>query len=217
MFVKICCIGSTGEAEMALGAGADALGLVSAMPSGPGVIDEALIRQISRFLSGVSAGVLKVLLTRETRLANVVDQVRYCETNAVQLVDFFADSYRTLKRRLGGAAVIQVVHVENDDGVARAVEVSAEVDMVLLDSGRPGATVAELGGTGRVHDWMLSKQIVAEAQCPVILAGGLHPRNVESAKRRVTPYGLDVCSGVRTDGILDPVQLQRFMSVAKGV
>ncbi|WP_420449399.1 phosphoribosylanthranilate isomerase [Candidatus Palauibacter sp.] len=90
------------------------------------------------------------------------------------------------------------------------------VDALLLDSGNPDLPVRQLGGTGRVHDWNHSRTIVERADCPVYLAGGLRPTNVAAALDAVRPFGVDVCSGVRTDGLLDEALLQRFMREARG-
>ena len=213
MFVKICCVQSVAEAEMALAAGASALGLVSSMPSGPGVIDEQSIREIAQ---AVGERALTVLLTRETRHASVVEQTRYCGTRAVQLVARYRDPYPALADALAGTRVIQVLHVRGERDVEQARVVAGSVDMLLLDSGRPDAEVAELGGTGRVHDWSLSRRIVAGASCPVLLAGGLDAENVGSAIETVGPHGLDVCSGVRTNEALDGIELARFMAAVRG-
>jgi phosphoribosylanthranilate isomerase len=85
------------------------------------------------------------------------------------------------------------------DGFAR--------DSLLLDSGRPQAPITELGGTGRVHDWSLSRKIVAEASRPVFLAGGIRPENAAEAYRQVRPFGIDLCTGVRRGGRLDAERL----------
>ena len=75
--------------------------------------------------------------------------------------------------------------------------------------------VAELGGTGRAHDWDISRRLVAASPVPVLLAGGLKPDNAAAAIETVRPFGLDVCSGVRTDGALDATKLTALV-VATG-
>ena len=90
----------------------------------------------------------------------------------------------------------------------------AEVDALLLDSGNPKLAIKELGGTGRVHNWKLSRSIVEQSPVPVFLAGGLNPSNVKQAIDEVQPYGLDLCSGVRTNGRLDPAKLEAFFKNA---
>ena len=212
--VKICCISSVAEAEAAVAAGADAIGLVSAMPSGPGVIDEDLIADIAAAAPPATG---TFLLTSEVEPAAIVAQQRRCGVNTIQLCDALdASAYPALREALPGITLIQVIHVRDGSAVAEAVGVAPSVDGLLLDSGNPVGTVKELGGTGRVHDWALSRRIVADAPCPVFLAGGLNAGNVADAIRQVQPYGVDLCTGVRTDDSLDPARLAAFMSAVAG-
>ena len=207
--VKICCISSVAEAEAAVVAGADAIGLVSAMPSGPGVIGEDLIAEIA---AAAPPALGTFLLTSKVEPTAVVAQQRRCGVNTVQLCDALdAGAYRALRAARPGIALVQVIHVRDESAVAEAMGVAPMVDGLLLDSGNPAAPVKELGGTGRVHDWALSRRIVARVPCPVFLAGGLNPDNVAEAIRRVRPYGVDLCTGVRTEGALDTAKLGAFM------
>lgn len=206
--VKICCIRDAGEAWMAIRHGASALGLVSAMPSGPGPIPEEAIVEIAR---RVPPPIATFLLTSLTDADDIVDQVRRCGTNTVQIVDRLErGSHREIRAALPGVRVVQVVHVTGEESVAEAVAVAPEVDAILLDSGDPALAVKELGGTGRVHDWSLSRRIRAAVPVPVFLAGGLQPANVAEAVRRVEPFAVDLCSGVRTGGALDETKLAAF-------
>ncbi len=207
--VKICCISGVAEAEAAVAAGADAIGLVSAMPSGPGVIGEHLIAEIA---AAAPPALGTFLLTSEVEPAAIVAQQRRCGVDTIQLCDALAaGSYQALRGALPGVALVQVIHVRDESAVADAMDVASKVDGLLLDSGNPSAPVKELGGTGRVHDWTLSRRIVAEASCPVFLAGGLNPGNVAEAIHAVHPYGVDLCTGVRTDDDLDTAKLAAFM------
>ena len=70
---------------------------------------------------------------------------------------------------------------------------------------------SQFGGTGTVHDWSISKRFVASTDRPVFLAGGLNSKNVFKAITEVRPYGVDVCSGVRSDGQLDEAKLKAFI------
>jgi phosphoribosylanthranilate isomerase len=88
------------------------------------------------------------------------------------------------------------------------------VDALLLDSGNQALAVKELGGTGRRHDWAISRTIVEAASVPVWLAGGLTADNVAEAVATVRPFGLDVCSGVRVAGALDEGTLAAFVRAA---
>ena len=91
-----------------------------------------------------------------------------------------------------------------------AIRISESVDALLLDSGNPNLIIKELGGTGRVHNWHLSRQIRTYTKCPIFLAGGLKPENIREAIETVEPFAVDVCSGVRTNGKLDLKKLERF-------
>jgi phosphoribosylanthranilate isomerase len=206
--VKICCIESEEEAHLAIAHGAHAVGLVSEMPSGPGVVPLERIAAIARI---VPPGVSSFLLTSKVTAAEIVAQHRVARTTTLQLVDRVADAeLRVLRDALPGVTIVQVIHVRGADDVAEAKAKAALVDALLLDSGNPAA--GELGGTGRVHDWSLSARIVREAGVPVFLAGGLHPDNVSDAIAAVRPYAVDVCSGLRTDGALDEGKLRAFVA-----
>lgn len=208
MFVKVCCIQDLEEARLALAAGASAIGLVSAMPSGPGPIDEA---QIARIAAAVPAPTETFLLTALTESEAIADQHRRCGTTAVQLVDHVNESeLRRLRKLLPKVRLVQVIHVAGPESVDEARTAAALVDTLLLDSGNPRLAVKELGGTGRVHDWTHSRRIRDSAGIPVLLAGGLHPGNARAAMERVRPAGLDVCSGLRTEGRLDAAKLRSF-------
>jgi phosphoribosylanthranilate isomerase len=208
--VKICCIGSVDEAALAIECGASALGLVSLMPSGPGVIGDDLISQIA---ATVPPAIGTFLLTSRQRVADIIDQQRFCRTNTIQLCDHLAvGTHRDLKDALPGISVVQVVHVSGTESVEVAAHVAPHVDAILLDSGNQKLAIKELGGTGRTHDWTLSRAIRERVGIPLFLAGGLTPENVGQAIDEVGPFGLDVCSGVRTDGKLDAIKLKRFFS-----
>lgn len=207
--VKVCCISSKEEAALAIAHGASALGLVSEMPSGPGVISEEEIAGIS---GSVPPPVATFLLTSKRTVHEVVLQVERCRTNTVQICDSFDESYAELKSAIPAVKIVQVIHVTGQESVDQAVSVGKEVDAILLDSGNPGLEVKELGGTGRVHDWNLSARIVESVRCPVFLAGGLNSGNVAEAIAAVRPFGIDLCSGVRTAGHLDGSKLSDFFA-----
>lgn len=211
--IKICCIQSAAEAALAIDHGASAIGLVSAMPSGPGVISEAAIARIA---GTVPPPIATFLLTSEHDALAIIAQQRRCGTNTLQLVDYVpADVYSRLREELPGISLVQVVHVTGPEAADYAASVAAEVDALLLDSGNPKLTVKQLGGTGRTHDWTLSRQIRDAVAVPVFLAGGLTAANVGEAIAVVQPFGLDVCSGVRTDCHLDPVKLRAFFDAVQ--
>lgn len=212
--VKICCIASVAEARQAVAAGASALGLVSHTPSGPGVIAEELIAQIA---ASVPPPIATFLLTSRQDAAAIAAQHAACGTSAIQLVDAVATAeLRELRRLLPAVKLVQVIHVVDARSVAEAVSAAELVDALLLDSGNPTLPVKELGGTGRTHDWLLSRRIRDQSRVPVFLAGGLNAGNVAEAIRAVEPFGVDLCSGVRSGGALNHTRLTEFMAAVRG-
>lgn len=207
--VKICCIGSIEEAQIAIDHGASALGLVSEMPSGPGVISEQLIARIART---VPPAVSSFLLTCKQEAASIIAQHRRCRTNTIQICDRLeTGAYDELREALPGIALVQVIHVTGEDSIEEAALIAPHVDAILLDSGNPSLAIKELGGTGRAHDWRISRRIRTRIDKPLFLAGGLNPDNVREAIQTVEPFGIDVCSGVRTRGLLDRQKLAALL------
>ena len=207
--IKICCIASIDEARLAIDAGASALGLVSQMPSGPGVISW---EQIATIAAAVPPPIATFLLTCSQDAEEIVEQQRRCGTSVIQLCDRLRrGTHRDIRRALPGIRLVQVIHVVDESSVDEARSVAGGVDALLLDSGNQSLAVKELGGTGRVHDWKLSARIRESVPAPLFLAGGLNADNVRDAVRAVQPFGLDICSGVRTDGALDERKLRAFM------
>ncbi len=211
--VKICCIGSVDEAALAVECGASALGLVSSMPSGPGVIDNELIAEIA---ATVPPPIGTFLLTSRRSIDVIIEQQHFCRTNTIQICDRLTEgTHRDLKDALPGISVVQVIHVTGPESVEEAARVAPHVDAILLDSGNQKLAVKELGGTGRTHDWTLSRAIRERIGIPLFLAGGLTPENAGQAIEEVGPFGLDVCSGVRSDGKLDATKLKRFFAAVR--
>jgi phosphoribosylanthranilate isomerase len=210
--IKICCINSITEANTAIELGADAIGLVAKMPSGPGPIPDELIRQIAQ---SVPPLIGTFLLTSETSANEIIKHHNRTLTNTIQIVDLLsAGTYSQIKDALPSVKIVQVIHVINYKSVDLAIELSEKVDALLLDSGNPNLEIKELGGTGRVHNWKLSKQIRDNSKCPIILAGGLTPENIRQAIEEVQPFGVDVCSGVRIGDALDRKKLMDFIKNA---
>lgn len=206
--VKICCISSLEEARLAVQFGASALGLVGPMPSGPGVISDDMIFEIAR---QVPPPIGTFLLTSETDAQAIIQHQKKVNTNIVQIVDALkSGTYAEIREALSGVKLVQVIHVTSEESLDEAQRIAPEVDALLLDSGNPNLAVKELGGTGRTHNWAVSRRIVESVGVPVFLAGGLRPENVREAIETVQPFGLDLCSGVRTEGKLDPMKLEKF-------
>lgn len=208
--VKICCISSIEEAKMAIQFGASALGLVANMPSGPGVITDEEILKITK---SVPPAISTFMLTSETSADEIIEHHKRTLTNTIQIVDELKDgTYQTIREALPAIKIVQVIHVIDEKTIDEAIRISHSVDALLLDSGNPNLEIKELGGTGRVHNWTLSKKIIEQSKVPVFLAGGLTPENVRQAIEQVQPFGLDLCSGVRTNNKLDPGKLEKFFN-----
>ncbi len=206
--VKICCIASIDEAWTAIHAGASAVGLVSAMPSGPGPIEESAIAEIA---GQVPPPIATFLLTCLQDAEAIIEQQRRCGTNTIQLCDRIErGSHAELRRALPGVRIVQVIHVTGEESVQEFRTLARDVDAILLDSGNQSLAVKELGGTGRVHDWALSRRIRESVGVPIFLAGELRSQNVRVAVDAVEPFGIDLCTGVRTDGKLDDEKLRAF-------
>lgn len=209
--IKICCINSVKEASMAIELGASALGLVGRMPSGPGIIDDELIGRIAR---SVPPPISTFLLTSETTSQEIIAHYRRVNTTTIQIVDAIAQrDYELIRGELPHVKLVQVIHVIDKNSVREAIDVSPFVDAILLDSGDPNLPVKELGGTGRTHDWALSREIRRAVPIPIFLAGGINNDNVRQAIDFVQPFGIDLCSGVRTNGQLDEKKLEEFFRV----
>ena len=208
--VKICCICSIDEVKMAIQFGASALGLVANMPSGPGVIADEEILKITR---SVPPAISTFMLTSETSADEIIEHHKRTLTNTIQIVDELKEgTYEKIRQALPAIKIVQVIHVIDEKTIDEAVRISHLVDALLLDSGNPNLEIKELGGTGRVHNWILSRKIVEQSKVPVFLAGGLTSKNVRQAIEQVQPFGIDLCSGVRTDKNLDPRKLETFFS-----
>ncbi len=195
---------------MAIGHGASALGLVGHMPSGPGVIGDELIYQITKT---VPPPISTFLLTSETKPQDIIAHYKRVYTTTIQIVDELEKrEYELLRKELPNVKLVQVIHVIDHNSINEAIEISNYVDAILLDSGNPNLSVKELGGTGRTHNWELSREIRKSISAPLFLAGGLNKDNVRQAIETVQPFGLDLCSSVRTNGKLDSQKLKEFFN-----
>ncbi len=198
------------ELDLAVGQGAAAVGFVSHMPSGPGVIPS---EKIAELVKATPFPVWSELLTSLTELPELLAQYKRLKPAALQLcqplkLEVLAD----LREALPGVTLVHVVHVKDSSSIEEAQTYAPAVDGLLLDTGVTEGPTRELGGTGRTHDWSLDAKIVQKVQVPVFLAGGLTAANVGEAIATVQPFGVDVCSGVRTDDKLDPEKLHSFMA-----
>jgi phosphoribosylanthranilate isomerase len=206
--VKICCISSIEEAALAIGYGAAAIGLVGRMPSGPGIITDELIHSIAKT---VLPPIDSFLLTSETTAEKVIEHHKKVNTTTIQIVDALTDrQYLKIREAIPHVKLVQVIHVLDENSIQEAIEISEFVDAILLDSGNPNLSTKVLGGTGKTHNWDLSKKIRENISIPTYLAGGINKDNIRKAIDHVQPYGIDLCSSVRTNGQLDELKLEEL-------
>jgi phosphoribosylanthranilate isomerase len=206
--VKICCISSIEEAALAIGYGAAAIGLVGRMPSGPGIITDELIHSIAKT---VPPPIDSFLLTSETTAEKVIEHHKKVNTTTIQIVDALTDrQYYKIREAIPYVKLVQVIHVLDENSIKEAIEISEFVDAILLDSGNPNLSTKVLGGTGKTHNWDLSKKIRENISIPTYLAGGINKDNIRMAIDHVQPYGIDLCSSVRTNGQLDERKLEEL-------
>jgi len=211
--IKICCISSLIEAETAWNHNIDAIGLVGNMPSGPGVISDDLIKIIS---SAAPPSVSTFLLTSETSSRKIIEHQKKVGASTIQIVDkIVSGTFQEIRNECSGIKLVQVIHVIDETSLAEALSYTKVTDALLLDSGNPNLSIKELGGTGRIHNWEISREICRKSTIPVFLAGGLNPQNVKAAIKFVNPFGVDVCSGVRSNGKLDEGKLNQFINEVK--
>jgi phosphoribosylanthranilate isomerase len=213
--IKICCIGSVQEAKMAIELGASALGLVGNMPSGPGIISDDKIAEIVRIIPPLIAS---FLLTSETDAEKIIMHQKRVGTNTIQIVDKLqTGTYEDIRFVLNNIKLVQVIHVLDESSIDEAIAVSQYVDAVLLDSGNPNLKVKKLGGTGKIHNWEISKIIRQKLDIPIFLAGGINPDNITKAIHFVQPFGIDICNGVRTNGKLNECKLGNLFKIIETV
>jgi phosphoribosylanthranilate isomerase len=206
--VKICCISSIEEASLAIAHGAAAIGLVGRMPSGPGIITDELIHSIAKT---VLPPIDSFLLTSETTAEAIIEHHKKVNTTTIQMVDALTDrQYHKIREAIRHVKLVQVIHVLDEKAVQEAIEISEWVDAILLDSGNPNLSTKVLGGTGKTHNWDLSKKIRENISIPTYLAGGINKDNIRMAIDHVQPYGIDLCSSVRTNGQLDERKLEEL-------
>jgi phosphoribosylanthranilate isomerase len=207
--VKICCIRSDAEAGMAVEAGADAIGFVAQRPPSPRTIPDD---QIASIIAAAQPFVATCLLTSEETADAISAHVDSTCPTTVQILPHIdpAESARlaTLQPHVRR---IQVIHVQGTEALNLIEDYAPYVHGFLLDSGNPISTGHKFGGTGRQHDWDVSAEFVKVSPVPVFLAGGLSPANAADAILRVKPFGIDLCTGVRTDGLLNREKLMSFM------
>jgi phosphoribosylanthranilate isomerase len=214
MHVKICGIKRLEDALLAAEFGADAVGfLVGQRHNSPDFITAALARQIS---GSLRPSVEAVLVTHITDVNEVERLLRESGIRTAQLHgEITPRSVANLRTRLPFLKIFKSVHVISTESVRYPEQFKKIVDGFVLDT--INVTTGQVGGTGKIHDWSISREIVARFPgIPTILAGGLNSKNVRTAIEFVQPFGVDVNSGTKgSDGFKDAFKLRQFIREAK--
>jgi len=210
--VKICGITREEDLAFAVAAGADAVGFLVGVPSSPRNLTleraERLLRQVPIFVDSV-------VVMAPPNINGLVEICEGLKPTAIQIHGKKNFDASEIRERIKDTRLIKTIYVTKDALKETVIEDLKTFDAVLLDS----FTKGQYGGTGRVHDWTLSRQIKeAVAPLPVILAGGLKPENVKEAILTVQPYAVDVASGVELrPAVKDHEKIRAFVENAKEI
>ncbi len=209
--VKICGNRTSDDLALAGHMGADAVGLIVSArhrteDAIPPATAAALLRDVPIFVNSV-------LVTHLITAAEVIELHRTVPVSTIQLHDAIAVAeVEAIRRAIPHIPLIKAVGVTGEGAIDVARRFEPYVDALLLDTHADD----RIGGTGVVHDWSISRRIVANMKKPVILAGGLHPGNLVQAIEEVRPYGVDVNTGVEfANGEKDPERMKQFINLAK--
>jgi len=216
MYVKICGVRRQEDALLAAELGADAIGLlVGQKHTSPDFIFTTVAKDIARALP---PSVEAVLVTHVEDLDELERLLQQSEIRTIQLHSEIApSSVERLRGRLPHLKIFKSINIISADSVAYPEAFEKLVDGFVLDS--INVATGQLGGTGKTHDWSVSRQIVMRyPEIPIILAGGLNSENVRSAIEYVHPFGVDVNSGTKApDGFKDTRKMEEFIVQAKGL
>lgn len=207
--VKICGLTSLRDLQWAVEAGADAVGFVVGVPESPRNIS---LDDARRLIDATPVFVDPVVVTVYEDLKQLKKIRRILNPRIIQIHGSIC-MHDEIRKIFSDAQIIRALHAKNDEIVKFAVETSERFDALLLDSYAPG----KLGGTGKTHDWTLSRRVRdAVYPKPFILAGGLNPKNVKKAICTVRPFAVDVSSGVESSpGVKDSEKIFEFVKKAK--
>jgi len=209
--VKVACIRNPEEAMRAVSFGAAAIGMAAETPTGGRALTHA---EIARIVAAVPETTGTFLMTTRRSAIELAELARNAGVNTIQLWDEpDPDAYAHLRSAVPGISIVQSIPVMGEGAIETAISVSPRVDALLLDSASRSVPVRWEEQHGRTHDWRISRRIADAVSIPVILSGGLTHLNVADAIRAVRPYGVEVCSGVRTKGQLNTTLLVQFLEV----
>lgn len=215
MKVKICGIKRIEDALKAVEYGADAIGLlVGQAHASKDFIDKKKAKEI---VDGIPPFISTVMVTHMVDVKLIIEFAKYIGVSTLQLHgDSTASHIKIIKKELVNVKIIKSIHVIDKSSIEKEKEYLGFADAILLDS--INKATDQIGGTGLIHDWNISKEIVEKCPIPVILAGGLNSDNIEEAVDKVRPYGIDVNSGVKgKDGFKDYQKLKLFIERTKKI
>ncbi len=208
--VKICGITREEDVKIVSDLGVDAIGFIVGVPSSLRNLSlnkaEELIRLVPVFVKSVLVMVPKSL----------DELLQTCENLNPHALQIHGENIRNtsyLQENLPNTSIIRAFNVNQENVLETASDASKSFDAILLDSFSHGI----YGGTGKVHDWKLSKRVKRVIHSkPLILAGGLHSQNVKESICTVKPYAVDVSTGVESlPGIKDSVKISAFIKNVK--
>jgi len=200
---KICGIRDEGARDVAVAAGADAVGFVVEISRSKRSIDRDDARTL---IEGLPPFVSSVIVVEPESVAEAAKLALDTGADVIQVNDTLSFEELESLREMVSQRLVATIPARPGmlDDAKRMSEVA---DALLIDSLEGG----KLGGTGTVHDWDMSADLVKNIALPVILAGGLDPENVALAIKTVRPYAVDVSSGVETDGSKDTMKIEAFL------
>jgi len=209
--IKICGLSKIQHALAAAKAGADFLGLVFAPSQRQVSIEKAL--PLVKEVHALSPHLIVVGVFANSTADEVNRTADYCNLDWIQLSgDETWDYCQQIER-----PIIKTVHVSNTKTVEKIVSEIAigyrllpRQDFVFLVDSKVGDTY---GGTGQAFDWKLAKEV--SARFSVIIAGGLTPANVRQLVEEVQPWGVDVSTGVESNGQKDTAKIKKFIQAVR--
>ncbi len=210
--VKICGIKTLEDALAAAEAGADELGFHVGLTGARAPLEAD---NVAKIIAELPENVESVMVTSVTEAEQLIQLARKTGAQVIQLYgDATPETIGDVRKALPGIKVWKVLNVSDESSIEKAKEYQDSADAIALDTLNKETGVR--GGTGKTHDWNISKKIVESISIPVILAGGLNPENVADAVKTVHPYGLDVNSGVSNpDGSKNIEKVKAFVQAAK--
>ncbi len=209
--IKVCGIQNINEANGAIEAGANTIGMLTGVPEY--VEDKISPETAKKIVVSLPRGIRTVMVTHLLEVSKIVEIAEYTGISALQIHnDLSTEGMKSLREYVPNLELIKTIHVLDESAIEDAKVYESFSDIILLDT-KAGERI---GGTGKTHDWNISKRIVEEVGIPVILAGGLNPRNINEAISKVKPAGIDANSGLENkDGSKDFDKIRIFAAAGE--